>query len=202
MKTSRFVPADRMWCRIKEMLPGWRGSPGRTAADNRLFLEAVLRRAGTGSPWRDLPEEFGNWNSVFKRFRRRTTKGVFDMFFKALYESFDLEYAGVDGTVDQAHAKASGGKGGPSHRRRSAPAPGTCSSWRRRRPLGAMPKWRRSVLGSAERGRSTRSPLSRRRGSWRLWPTRCCAKTASGRRAARLPFEDRSAVKISVESRV
>ena len=72
------------------MLPGRRGSPDRTAADNRVFLEAVLRRAGTGSTRRDLPEEFGNWNSVSERFRRWARKGVFDRILKALSENFDL----------------------------------------------------------------------------------------------------------------
>ena len=121
MNTGRFVPADRMRGRIEDMLPGRRGSPGRTAADNRLFLEAVLWRARTGSPWRDLPEEFGNWNSVFKRFRRWARKGVFDSIFKVLSENFDLEYVSIDGTVVQARAKASGGKGGPIRRRSGDP---------------------------------------------------------------------------------
>ncbi|MDE0532515.1 MAG: transposase [Albidovulum sp.] len=58
-----------MWDGIKDKLPGRRGSPGRTAADNRLFLVAVLWRVRTGSLLRDLPSEFGNWNSVFVRFR-------------------------------------------------------------------------------------------------------------------------------------
>ncbi|MDE0305490.1 MAG: transposase, partial [Albidovulum sp.] len=96
---------------IKDMLPGRQGSPGRTAADNRLFLEAVLWRVRTGSPWRDLPSEFGNWNSVFVRFRHWAEKGVFEGVFKELSGSFDLEWAQVDGTVVRAHAKASGGKG-------------------------------------------------------------------------------------------
>jgi transposase len=52
------------------LLPGKPGDPGRSGADNRLFLEAVLWIVRTGSPWRDLHESFGNWNSVFRRFRR------------------------------------------------------------------------------------------------------------------------------------
>ena len=107
--------------RIEDMLPGRRGSPGGTEADSRLFLEAVLWRAGTGSPRRDLPEEFGNWNSVSERFRRWARKGVFNSIFKVLSENFDLEYVSIDGTVVQAHAKASGGKGGPIRRRSGDP---------------------------------------------------------------------------------
>jgi transposase len=56
----------------------------RSAANNRLFLEAVLWMARAGAPWRDLPNQFGNWNSTFKRFRRWAKKGVFESLFKVL----------------------------------------------------------------------------------------------------------------------
>ncbi len=62
--------ADGKWDRIKDLLPGKRSDPGRTAVDNRLFVNAVIWIARTGSPWRDLPERFGKWNSVFQRFNR------------------------------------------------------------------------------------------------------------------------------------
>ena len=112
MNRDRLVLTDDMWNLIADLLPGKEGDPGGTAADNRMFLEAVLWRVRTGLPWRDLPEEFGKWNSVFKRFRRWVQAGVFERVFQALSGEFDLEYACVDGTVVKAHAKASGGKGG------------------------------------------------------------------------------------------
>jgi transposase len=65
-------------------LPGKPGDPGRSGADNRLFVEAVLWLARTGSPWRDLPEIFGNWNSVFVRFSRWSKDGVWDRLFAAM----------------------------------------------------------------------------------------------------------------------
>ena len=92
--------------------PGRQGSPGRTAADSRLFLEGVLWRVRTGARRRDLPSEFGNWNSVFVRFRRRAANGVFEGIFKELPGSFDLEWAQVEGAALRAHAKGAGGKGG------------------------------------------------------------------------------------------
>jgi transposase len=55
--------------------------PGGSGGNNRLFLEAVLWIARTGSPWRDLPEQFGKWNSVFVRYRDRTKAGVFKRLF-------------------------------------------------------------------------------------------------------------------------
>ena len=62
--------SDDAWRRIEGQMPGKVGDPGRSAADNRLFVNAVLWIARTGAPWRDLPERFGEWNSVFQRFNR------------------------------------------------------------------------------------------------------------------------------------
>lgn len=70
MDTSRFVVSDAMWLRFEGLLPGKAADRGVTAADTRLFLEAVFWRVRTGSPWRDLPPAFGNWKSAFRRFRR------------------------------------------------------------------------------------------------------------------------------------
>ncbi|HHC29851.1 MAG TPA: transposase, partial [Rhodobacterales bacterium] len=70
-------------CRFT-LLPGKASDSGMTAVDNRLFLEAVFWRVRTGSPWRDLPPWFGNWNSQFRRFRRWAERGVFESLFKAL----------------------------------------------------------------------------------------------------------------------
>src|ERR1700721_1361771 len=63
----RFGLRDDQWERIKDLLPGRAGSVGVTAADNRLFVEAVLYRYRTGMPWRDLPERFGNGTKVHAR---------------------------------------------------------------------------------------------------------------------------------------
>jgi hypothetical protein len=66
---------DAQWKVIESYCMGKRGDPGQTGGDGRLFVEAVLWIARTGSPWRDLPDEFGHWNSVFKRFRRWGQRG-------------------------------------------------------------------------------------------------------------------------------
>src|SRR5262249_34212181 len=63
------------WARIQHLIPGKEGDRGRTGEDNRLFLDAVLWILRTGAPWRDLPEPFGPWNSVFVRFNRWSKKG-------------------------------------------------------------------------------------------------------------------------------
>jgi len=108
--------------RIEPFYPGKVGDPGGTAADNRLFVEAVLWHVRTGAPWRDLPTRFGKWNSVFKRFRRGAKAGLVVRIFTALSEEFDRESVCIDGTRVTAHAKAAGAKGGPKIRPSAAPA--------------------------------------------------------------------------------
>ncbi len=113
---------DAVWEKIAPLLPGKASDPGATAKDNRLFLEAVLRRVRTGVPWRDLPSDFGTWNSVFQRFRRWGKSGVFARVCECLSGEPDFEYALVDGTIVTAHPKASGAKGGPGTRPSAARA--------------------------------------------------------------------------------
>ncbi len=104
---------DGDWERIKGLLPGQPGDPGVTAKDNRLFVYAVLWVARTGAPWRDLPERFGPWGSVRKRFDRWAKKGVWERVFGELRDS-DLEWLIIDSTVVRAHEHAAGKKGGQS----------------------------------------------------------------------------------------
>ena len=84
MNEQRFVVSDVLWQRLEPHLPGKVSDAGATAKDNRLFLEAVFWRVRTGSPWRDLPPAFGNWNSQFRRFRRWAQSGVFESLFNAM----------------------------------------------------------------------------------------------------------------------
>ena len=112
MDEDRLVISDELWKKIAPLLPGKAGDPGATGRDNRRFMEAVLWRVRTGSPRRDLPQDFGNWNSVFKRFRRWAKAGVFERLFNATSGEPDLEHALIDGTIVQARQKASGAKGG------------------------------------------------------------------------------------------
>jgi transposase len=104
--------SDAQWERVAPLLPGKVGDPGRSGDNNRMFVEGVLWLARAGSPWRDLPEDFGNWNSVFKRFRRWALKGVFERLFTSLSGDPDFEYALIDGTLIRVHQHGTGGKGG------------------------------------------------------------------------------------------
>lgn len=99
---------DDQWDRIAHLLPGKPGDRGRTAADNRLFVDAVLWMARSGAPWRDLPEEFGPWNSVYKRFARWQKRDVWHHVFDMLANDADFEEVFIDSTVIRVHQHAAG----------------------------------------------------------------------------------------------
>ena len=101
---------DEQFDKIKSFLPGSDGTVGVTAQDNRLFVNAVIWVFKTGAPWRDLPERFGNWNSIHKRFARWSKSGIFDKIFRILSEDADMEFLLMDGTIVKAHQHASGAK--------------------------------------------------------------------------------------------
>lgn len=99
---------DDQWERIEGLLPGKASDPGRTARDNRLFVEAILWMARAGCPWRDLPAEFGTWNSVYKRFSRWSNEGIWHRVFAELCRDADFEEVFIDSTIVKAHQHAAG----------------------------------------------------------------------------------------------
>jgi transposase len=119
---DRRVLSDAQWAQVAPLVPGKAGDPGRSGADNRRFLEAVLWIVRTGAPWRDLHPAFGNWNSAFKRFRRWAVTGIFERLFQALSGDPDFEYALIDGTIVRVHQHGTGAKGGLSLRPSAARA--------------------------------------------------------------------------------
>ena len=108
----RYVLTDKQWAQMSPLCLGKVGDRGRSGKDNRLFVEAVLWIARTGSPWRDLPEHFGKWNTVFKRFRDWVKADVFTRLFEAVSGEPDMEYAMVDATIVRVHRHGQGAKGG------------------------------------------------------------------------------------------
>ena len=110
---KRHELTETQWLAVRGLLPGKPGDPGRTAADNRLFVNAVLFVAKTGIPWRDLPERFGNWNSVWRRFNRWCRTGVWTRLAEALAEALgepDLTELHLDSTSVKAHRAAAGSR--------------------------------------------------------------------------------------------
>jgi transposase len=109
---NRLVLSDEQWNRISGLIIGRPDQRGSTGRDNRMFVEGVLWIVRTGAPWRDLPEVFGEWNSVFRRFSRWSEKGVWSGIFETLSNDPDFEYLIIDSTIIRAHQHASGAKGG------------------------------------------------------------------------------------------
>ena len=114
---ARLILTDAQWAVMEPYSLGKAGDPGGTGSDGRLFVEAVLWIARTGSPWRDMPEKFGEWNATYQRFRRWKRRGVFKRMFEAASSDADLEYAMIDGTIVKVHRHGQGAKGGPPRRR-------------------------------------------------------------------------------------
>lgn len=107
----RHALTDEQWRRLQKVLPEQKTGPESTLGD-RVFIEAVLYRAKTGMAWRDLPERFGPWKSVYNRFNNWAKKGHWEVIFKELQLEVDEVGSIVDGSVVRAHQDASGGKGG------------------------------------------------------------------------------------------
>jgi len=100
---ERLVLSDAAWERMAPLIIGRPDQKGSIGRDNRMFAEGVLWIVRRGSPWRDLPEAFGEWNSVFRRFSRWSIKGVWARIFEATSDDPDFEYLIVDSTIVRAH---------------------------------------------------------------------------------------------------
>jgi transposase len=110
MSPYRHALTDREWEKLREVLPKRRSGPESHLGD-RSFIEAVVYRAKTGMPWRDIPERFGPWKTIYNRFARWARRGVWENVFKALRIDDDVGSL-LDATIVRAHQDAAGGKGG------------------------------------------------------------------------------------------
>ena len=110
----RYALRDDQWERIKDILPGRKGSVGAPAKDNRLFVEAVLYRYRAGIAWRDLPERFGDFRVIHLRHSRWSRKDVWKNVFEILAQDADNEYRMIDATIVRAHQHSAGAKKRPS----------------------------------------------------------------------------------------
>ena len=117
----RTVLTDAQWAKMAPLCLGKVTDPGRSGGDHRVFLEAVLWKARTGCAWRDLPEELGDWNTVFKRFDYWSKAGAFKKIFEAVLDDPDMEYAMIDATIVPVHRHGHGAKGGLKTRQLANP---------------------------------------------------------------------------------
>ncbi|CMG01298.1 transposase [Mycobacterium tuberculosis XTB13-092] len=111
------VISDEFWAVVEPLMPSHEGKPGRRFSDHRLILEGIAWRFRTGSPWRDLPAEFGPWQTVWKRHHRWSLVGTCDEVFAHVAAVFgvDAEVAediekllSVDSTNVRAHQHSAG----------------------------------------------------------------------------------------------
>jgi transposase len=121
MGVKRYELSEVQWARIAPLLPGKATDPGRTAADNRLFVNGVLWVLRSGAFWQHLPERYGKWKSVHARFTRWAKNGVWEKVFAELIKARDNKYLMLDSTLVRVHQQAAGGKGGPRIRRWGVP---------------------------------------------------------------------------------
>lgn len=122
MGVKRYELSDAQWQKIAPLLPGKAGDPGRTAQDNRLFINGVLWVLRSGARWSDLPERYGKYETVHKRFTRWARAGVWESVFALLARDRDNEYLMIDSSIVRAHAQAATGqKGGRAIRLWGAP---------------------------------------------------------------------------------
>jgi transposase len=112
---SRYELSDVQWERIKDTLPGRLEHVGRTAADNRQFVNGVLWVLRSGARWSDLPERYGKYKSVHTRFIRWARSGVWERIFSGLVADRKNQYLMIDSTIVRAHQQAATGrkKGAP-----------------------------------------------------------------------------------------
>jgi transposase len=110
----RGLLTDDEWGFFKPFLTENRSRGGRPPTDHRRVLDAILWITRTGASWRDLPSELGNWNSVFRQYRRWSEAAVWDVILAALAESeaSDNTLQMIDSTIVRAHQHAAGGRGG------------------------------------------------------------------------------------------
>ncbi len=123
------------WSVVLEVFDAAQSRRGEPGHDDRKFLEALHFFTVHNITWRALPAEFGNWNSVWKRFWRLSRTGVFEAFFQLLAETSKTAHLVqmFDSTVVRAHVSAAGAKGGSKIRRSAGRAAGSPRKFTSRR---------------------------------------------------------------------
>jgi len=108
----RHEVSDRDWERIKNSLPPENTGEGRPSKPNRVMLNGMLWKVKTGAPWRDLPERYGPWQTVYSRFALWSKNDVFRRLFELLTEDADMQNVSIDSTSCKVHQHAAGAKKG------------------------------------------------------------------------------------------
>lgn len=118
MTKRRHELSDEQWEQLAALLPPEKPKTGRPSLDHRTVVNGILWVLRTGAPWRDLPERYGNWHTIYSRFRRWREAGIWDRVFEAVQQNADQrgevewEIHFVDGSIVRAHQHAAGAKKG------------------------------------------------------------------------------------------
>lgn len=107
---SRYELSDAQFKKIAPLLSDKVEDVGRTGENNRLFVNGVMWILRSGAPWRDLPERYGKWDTVYQRFNRWAKKGVWERVFVALSTEPDMDWVMLDSTAVRAHQHSAGQK--------------------------------------------------------------------------------------------
>lgn len=121
---KRYELTDQEWEQIAPLIPSNKGKRGRPPKDDRLMLNAMVWLARSGAPWRDLPERYGPYSSVYSRFRKWIDDGILDNIFRVLSLESELYELSIDASIVQAHQHSAGAKRGASERNRAQPRRG------------------------------------------------------------------------------
>jgi len=105
------VLTDAQWARIEPLMPSTVGRKSRPFRDHRQVVEGIIYRFRTGMAWRDLPGEFGPWQTVWKRHKRFSSDGTWDLIHARLIAEADAQDevvwdVSVDSTINRAHQHA------------------------------------------------------------------------------------------------
>ena len=112
---KRYELTDQEWNQIAPLLPPEKPTrPGRPSKDNRTMLNAMVWIARSGAPWRDLPERYGPWETVYSRFRKWIEDGYLDNIFRVLSLEAELQELSLDASIVKAHQHSAGAKKGAS----------------------------------------------------------------------------------------
>lgn len=101
----RRMLTDEIWPKLKAILLQDRVYD---KLEHRQTVDGILYRMRTGCPWRDVPADFGKWNTIYRRFNLWSKKGVIGRLFKALSGDTDLEWSFLDGSIVRAHQHSAG----------------------------------------------------------------------------------------------
>ena len=118
----RYELTDDEWNRVAPLLPPENsGKQGRPSICNRTILNGIVWIARSGAPWRDLPERYGAWQTVYSRFRKWIEDGILDNIFRVLSLEAELTELSIDASIVQAHQHSAGAKKGAIKRNWTQP---------------------------------------------------------------------------------